>query len=148
MGIYYERAKQMNFDEFQEKHKLALFAEKVAYLPNRDDKWEADHWLVTLQKLDTSDKRRFTTSYSKGKGLRMGGKPVKPSLREVVECLQQDATDLAFEDWADDYDGLAAAEALEIYQACRKTTVGLLKMGILSDLRSVDFDGINCAPGK
>lgn len=61
--------------------------------PNMDGSADMDHWRVTLR----HGSRRYTLTFSKGRG--HNGAP--PSVSEVLECVQSDATypDMSFEEW-------------------------------------------------
>jgi hypothetical protein len=62
--------------------------------PNMDGGTTMDHWRVTLR----HGARRYTLTFSKGSG----HKGAPPTVDEVLECIQSDATyqDTPFEEWA------------------------------------------------
>ncbi len=98
---------------YADKH--GIYVESVAVPENPSNtEWKADHWLVAFKTNKKPVLHNFRVYYSKGIGLRKKGKnkffpdtPVKPTIEEVLECLQGDFQGLEnsglFEDWADEY---------------------------------------------
>ena len=129
----------MDLTEFITKHNLSISSVKVPQNPNmdRNDKWEAGHFLCTLQRNDSNSPHTITTYYSMGSGLAKPcafngdfvdkkGKHFKypaPELSSVLDCLAHDASTIEycrhFEDWCSElgYDP-DSRKAESIYRVC------------------------------
>jgi hypothetical protein len=53
----------------------------------KDYGWKCDQWAATF----TKSGKKWTATYSTGLGLRVGGKPVKPTTLDVLTALARDA---------------------------------------------------------
>jgi hypothetical protein len=98
----------------------------------RDDNWTCDEWAVTFKNGE------WRTSYFTGTGLRAKPKtrwdlprPVKPKIRDIMECLLMDAEagNMGFSEWCSHYgydnDSL---KALNTYRQCEDTLGHLLRV--------------------
>ena len=85
-----------------------------------------DQWRIAL----TSKAGYWSTDYFTGIGLRKKGRPVKPSIRMVMESLLWDASaaDHNFADWCDEF-GYSddSIKALNTYKQCLEISTALRK---------------------
>jgi len=114
--------------------------------------WEYNAWTVTLSR---PEGRPITTTYKMGTGLKTkpftrGGltKPLAPTVRDVLQSLQSDASDIhagcTFEEWADSlgYDS-DSRRALAVYLACQEIHGQLRKLfgrEVFDAFMDFDFD--------
>ena len=85
-----------------------------------------DQWRIAL----TSKAGYWSTDYFTGTGLRKKNRPIKPSVRSVMESLLLDAyaADCNFSDWCDEF-GYSddSINALNIYKKCLEIGTALRK---------------------
>ena len=114
----------MNFQEYAELHDLGFTYAATDTNPSMDALHPMDHYLIGIYHRPLGeDQKLFTLYYSKGVGHE--GKP--PTIAEVLECLQMDASMLDqasdFEDWAADLGYDADSRSAEtIYKGCVEQT--------------------------
>jgi len=91
------------------------------------DEWKCDQWEITF----TSKSGRWVTDYFTGVGHRnKWGKPVKPSVADVLQALilEAYAADQSFSDWCAEY-GYSddSLKALNTYKQCCEIATMLRK---------------------
>lgn len=110
----------MNIHEFIKANQITITSSKVHTNPNMasGDKWQANHYSVTLRRMSRHD--TLSTFFSKGIGLKGS-----PRVDEVLDCLASEAqsVDFArdFEDWASEFGyDTDSRKAEAVYTACVK----------------------------
>ncbi len=141
------------FEQYASRHGITLQAVSVPENPNmhRDSQekpWEADHWYVTLGLV--ASKKNFTLYFSKGVGLRVKPnkiaypRPIKPSITEILECLQSDFSGLGeeFEEWASglgyDTDSRKAERTWETVKRQAREFRALVGIDAMNELMGLD----------
>ena len=121
------RRESSPFARFAAEYKIEMSAVQIPTRTDGDVAWNktADHWRVTLW----TSLGSMSTVYSKGSGLRRarGGsitpRPVAPTISEVLESVQMDASSAwhsSFEEWCSEMGAdTDSCSALATYEACR-----------------------------
>jgi hypothetical protein len=111
--------------EFVDQHLITMATEYAGSNPNmqHDDKWQANHYKVTLR----MDGRRLTTYFSMGLA-----HVKKPTADDVLSCLAMDAAGTenarSFEEWAGEYGyDTDSRKAERMFRTCQQQSRKLKK---------------------
>ena len=107
--------KQETLKQFAAAINLKMVVNYADNNPSMDDQsWNANHYKLTFKK----DKKRFTTFFSQGIGIKG-----EPKIPDVLECLQGDcqSAEYSFEDFCGEFGyDQDSRKAFKIYKACGK----------------------------
>jgi len=107
-------------NEFIKANQITIASSEVHANPNMadGDKWQANHYSITLRRMSRAD--TLSTFFSKGVGLKGS-----PTAAEVLDCLASDAQSVDsardFEEWAYEFGyDTDSRKAEQVYNSCVK----------------------------